>query len=110
VEQALRRVGNHPQVTVAHTMMNDKPNIQENIRIAGEVLRDSLAKAELNPVKMERDGVTAISPDRRAAAAWNTRRVLMDTGAGGVRNTPCRFVSRAHVRKKERSLNREVLY
>jgi predicted aldo/keto reductase-like oxidoreductase len=46
-EWALRRVWNHPEVTVVLSGMNDDDNIDENIRVATEALPGSLSPEEL---------------------------------------------------------------
>ena len=50
-EWALRWVWNRPEVTVVLSGMNREDHIEENLRIAGEALPDSLSKKELELVK-----------------------------------------------------------
>ena len=73
-EWALRWVWNHPEVTVVLSGMNDEKQIEENIRIAGEALPDSLTEKELNLV----------------GRAEETYRGLMKVGCTGCRYClPC---------------------
>jgi predicted aldo/keto reductase-like oxidoreductase len=46
-EWALRWVWNHPEVTVVLSGMNEEAHIEENLRIAGEALANSLTEKEL---------------------------------------------------------------
>ena len=46
-EWALRWVWNHPEVTCVLSGMNEEKHIEENLRIAGEALPDSLSEKEL---------------------------------------------------------------
>jgi len=50
-EWALRWIWNHPEVTVVLSGMNDETHIQENLRVAGEALPNSLTKTELHLVQ-----------------------------------------------------------
>jgi len=50
-EWALRWVWNHPEVTVALSGMNREKHIEENLRIAGEALPNSLTQEELEVIK-----------------------------------------------------------
>lgn len=54
-EWALRWVWNHPEVSVVLSGMNEEDQIEENIRIAGTALPDSLTEKELQCI----DGVKA---------------------------------------------------
>ncbi|WP_406661624.1 aldo/keto reductase [Methanolobus sp. ZRKC3] len=49
-EWALRWVWNHPEVTVVLSGMNEEAHIEENLKIAGEALPDSLTENELELV------------------------------------------------------------
>ena len=53
-EWGLRWVWNHPEVTVLLSGMNDERHIEENLRIAGEALPDSLSEKELALVERVR--------------------------------------------------------
>ncbi|THB74683.1 MAG: aldo/keto reductase, partial [Desulfobacteraceae bacterium] len=55
VEWALRWIWNHPEVTVVLSGMNEEAHIEENIRIAGEALPDSLTPEEMVLVKEASD-------------------------------------------------------
>jgi predicted aldo/keto reductase-like oxidoreductase len=46
-EWALRWVWNHPEVTVVLSGMNEERHIEENLRVAGKALPDSLSEKEL---------------------------------------------------------------
>ena len=50
-EWALRWVWNHPEVTVVLSGMNQEDHIEENLRIAGEALPNSLTEAELEIIE-----------------------------------------------------------
>lgn len=50
-EWALRWVWNHPEVTVVLSGMNVEEHVEENLKIAGEALSDSLTGDELELVK-----------------------------------------------------------
>jgi hypothetical protein len=54
-EWALRWVWNHPEVTVVLSGMNDEIHIDENLRIAGEALPNSLSQPELELIARVRD-------------------------------------------------------
>ena len=54
-EWALRWVWNHPEVTVVLSGMNDERHIDENLRVAGEALPDSLSPSELEIISRVRD-------------------------------------------------------
>jgi len=54
-EWALRWVWNHPEVTVVLSGMNDEVHINENLRVAGEALPNSLSLPELAIVARVRD-------------------------------------------------------
>ena len=54
-EWALRWVWNHPEVTVVLSGMNDELHIDENLRVAGEALPNSLSLPELAIVARVRD-------------------------------------------------------
>jgi predicted aldo/keto reductase-like oxidoreductase len=54
-EWALRWVWNHPEVTVVLSGMNDELHIDENLRVAGEALPNSLSPTELTIVDRVRD-------------------------------------------------------
>jgi uncharacterized protein len=50
-EWGLRWVWDHPEVTVVLSGMNDEAHIEENLRIAGEALPNSLTAAELDLIE-----------------------------------------------------------
>jgi len=54
-EWALRWVWNHPEVTVVLSGMNDEMHIDENLRIAGKALPNSLSPAEQAIISRVRD-------------------------------------------------------
>jgi predicted aldo/keto reductase-like oxidoreductase len=54
-EWALRWVWNHPEVTVVLSGMNDEIHIDENLRVAGEALPNSLSSSELAIIARVRD-------------------------------------------------------
>ncbi|MCK9591081.1 MAG: aldo/keto reductase [Methanoregula sp.] len=54
-EWALRWVWNHPEVTVVLSGMNDERHIDENLRVAGEALPNSLSLPELAIIARVRD-------------------------------------------------------
>jgi len=54
-EWALRWVWNHPEVTVVLSGMNDELHIDENLRVAGEALPNSLSLMELAIIARVRD-------------------------------------------------------
>ncbi len=59
-EWALRWVWNHPEVTVVLSGMNDERHIEENLRVAGEALPNSLSQSELVLIARVRDDLPAI--------------------------------------------------
>jgi predicted aldo/keto reductase-like oxidoreductase len=54
-EWALRWVWNHPEVTVVLSGMNEELHLEENLRVAGEALPDSLSRQEMAIVARVRD-------------------------------------------------------
>lgn len=73
-EWALRWVWDHPEVTVVLSGMNDEHHIEENLRVAGEAVPQSLTTQEIALIELVRD----------------TYRSLMKVGCTGCRYCmPC---------------------
>jgi predicted aldo/keto reductase-like oxidoreductase len=60
-EWALRWVWNHPEVSVVLSGMNEEDHIEENIRVAGEALPQSLSQDELELIKRVKKEYNALT-------------------------------------------------